>query len=73
MTVSTGNIVVEPVSQLGVTEQIFYHWRNEYGGLSVDQAKRLKHVEAENVRLKKAIANLTLDSHILKDAAEGNF
>ncbi len=70
---STGSTVVEAVRQLGVTEQTFYRWRNEYGGLSVDQAKRFEQIEAENVRLKRAIADLTLDNQILKDAAEGNF
>ncbi len=70
---STGSTVVEAVHQLGVTEQTLYRWRNEYGGLSVDQAKRFKQIEAENVRLKRAIADLTLDNQILKDAAEGNF
>ena len=70
---STGSTVVETVRQIGVTEQTFYRWRNEYGGLSVDQAKRFKQIEAENVRLKRAIADLTLDNQILKDAAEGNF
>ena len=70
---STGRTVVETVRQIGVTEQTFYRWRNEYGGVSVDQAKRLKQIEAENSRLKRAIADLTLDNQILKDAAEGNF
>ena len=70
---STGSTVVEAVRQIEVTEQTFYRWRNEYGGLSVDQAKRLKQIEAENSRLKRAIADLTLDNQILKEAAEGNF
>ena len=70
---STGSTVVETVRQIGVTEQTFYRGRNEYGGLSVNQAKRLKHIEAENSRLKRTIADLTLDNQILKDAAEGNF
>jgi len=70
---STGRTVVETVRQIGVTEQTFYRWRNEYGGLSVDQAKRFKQIEAENTRLKRAIADLTLDNQILKEAAEGNF
>jgi putative transposase len=70
---STGSTVVEAVRHLGVTEQTFYRCRNEYGGLSIDQAKRLKQIEAEKVRLKRAIADLTLDNQILKDAAEGNF
>ena len=70
---STGRTVVEAVRQIEVTEQTFYRWRNEYGGLSVDQAKRLKQIEAENSRLKRAITDLTLDNQILKEAAEGNF
>ena len=70
---STGNTVVEAIRQIGVTEQTVYRWRNEYGGLSIDQAKRLKQIEAENARLKRALADLTLDNQILKEAAEGNF
>ena len=70
---SPGSTVVEAVRQIEVTEQTFYRWRNEYGGLSIDQAKRLKQIEAENSRLKRAIADLTLDNRILKEAAEGNF
>ena len=70
---STGNTMVEAVRQIGVTEQTFYRWRNEYGGLSIDQAKRLKQIEAENARLKRALPDLTLDNQILKEAAEGNF
>ena len=70
---STGSTVVEAVRQIEVTEQTFYRWRNEYGGLSIDQAKRLKQIEAENSRFKRAIADLTLDNQILKEAAEGNF
>ena len=68
-----GQTVVEAVRQIGVTEQTYYRWRNEYGGLSVDQARRLKQLEQENVRLKRAVADLTLDKQILKEAAEGNF
>lgn len=56
-----------------VTEQTFYRWRNEYGGLRLDQAKRLKHLEGENTRLRRAVADLTVDNQILKEAAEGNF
>ena len=70
---STGNTMVEAVRQIGVTEQTFYRRRNEYAGLSIDQAKRLKQIEAENARLKRALADLTLDNQILKEAAEGNF
>jgi putative transposase len=58
---------------LGVSEQSYYRWRREYGGLKVDQAKRLKDLEKENSRLRRAISDLTLDKLILKEAAEGNF
>jgi transposase-like protein len=58
---------------VGITEQTYYRWRNEYGGLKVDQAKRLKELERENSRLKRAVAELTVDKLILKEAAEGNF
>ena len=68
-----GQTVVEAVRQIAVTEQTYYRWRNEYGGLSVDQARRLKQLEKENARLKRAVADLTLDKQILKEAAEGNF
>jgi len=59
--------------RIGVSEQSYYRWRREYGGLKVDQARRLKELEAENVRLRRAVADLTLDKLILKEAAEGNF
>lgn len=58
---------------LGVSEASYYRWRSEYGGLKVDQARRLKELERENARLKRAVAELTLDKLILKEAAEGNF
>lgn len=58
---------------LGITEHTYDRWRNEYGGLKIDQAKRLKELERENTRLKRAVADLTLDKLILKEAAEGNF
>ena len=58
---------------LGITEQTCYRWRKEYGGMKVSQAKRLKELERENGRLKKAVAELTLDKLILKEALEGNF
>ena len=57
---------------LGVSEQSYYRWRKEYGGLRTDQAKRLKDLEKENGRLRKAISDLTLDKLILKEALEGN-
>ena len=59
--------------RLGVSEQSYYRWRREYGGLKVDQARRLKELERENQRLCKAVSNLTLDKLILKEVAEGNW
>ena len=59
--------------KLGVTEQTYYRWRKEYGGLRTDQAKRLKELDKENVRLKKVVADLALDNAILKEAAYPNF
>ncbi len=68
-----GQTVVEVVRTLGITEQTYYRWRTEYGGVKVEQARRLKDLERENARLKRAVADLTLDKLILKEAAEGNF
>ena len=68
-----GNSVVQASRKIGVTEQTYYRWRKEYGGLKLDQAKRLKELEKENVRLKKVVANQALDMEILKEAASGNF
>ena len=68
-----GGTVAEASRQIGVTEQTFYRWRNEYGGLRIDQVKRFKQLELENTRLKRAVADLTLDNQILKEAVEGNF
>lgn len=68
-----GQTVGEVCRRIGVSEQSFYRWRREYGGLKVDQARRLKDLEQENARLKRAVADLTLDKLILKEAAEGNF
>ena len=56
-----------------MTEQTFSRWRSEYGGLRIDQARRLKRLELENSRLKRAVADLTLDNQILREASEGNF
>jgi len=67
-----GETMPEICRQIGVTEQTYYRWRKEYGGLKMDQAKRLKELEQENGRLKKAVADLTLDNMILKEAARGN-
>ena len=68
-----GRTVGEVCRRIGVSEQTYYRWRKEYGGLKVDQAKRLKDLETENARLKRAVAELTLDKLILKEAAEGNW
>ena len=65
--------VVEACRKLGITEQTYYRWKKEYGGLRVDQAKRLKGLEQENVRLKRLVADLSLDNSILKEVAAGNF
>ena len=59
--------------KLGVSEQTYYRWRKEYGGLRLDQAKRLKELERENTRLKKLVADQALDNSILKEVASGNF
>jgi transposase-like protein len=68
-----GMSVREMCKRLAVTDQTYYRWRKEYGGLKVDQARRLKDLEKENGRLKKVVAELTLDVAILKEAASGNF
>ena len=69
---SQGSNVASVCKQLGVSEQTCYRWRKLYGGMQVDQAKRLKALEAENARLRRAVADLTLDKQILKEVAEGN-
>ncbi len=58
---------------LGISEQTYYRWRKEYGGMKVDQARHLEELERENAQLKRAVANLTLDKLILEEAAKGNF
>jgi transposase-like protein len=65
--------VGEVCRKLGISEQTYYRWRKDYGGMRVDQAKRLKELEKENARLKKLVADLSLDKDILKEAARGNF
>ncbi len=67
-----GATVVEVCRKIDVIDQTFYRWRKEYGGMRVDQAKRLKELEVENTRLKKLVADLALDKAILKEAAQGN-
>ena len=71
--IAEGRTVAEAARRIGVTEQTFYRWRSEYGGLRIDQARRLKRLESENSRLKRAVADLTLDNQILREASEGNF
>ena len=70
---SKGRAVREAVKQIAITEQTYYRWRKEYGGLRLDQARRLKQLERENARLKRIVANQALDNAILKEAAEGNW
>ena len=65
--------MAEAVRTIGVSEPTYYRWRAEYGGLKPDQVKRLKQLEAENARLRKAVAELALEKVILKEAASGNF
>ena len=69
--VSQGVATAEAVRQIGVTEVTYYRWRQEYGGLKLDKVKRLKELELENARLRKAVSDLTLDKLILKEAARG--
>lgn len=71
--VANGKTTVQACKEASITEQTYYRWRKEYGGLQVDQAKRLKELEAENTKLKRLIANLSLDNLVLKDFASGNF
>ena len=71
--VAGGKSVGVAVREIGVTDHTCYRWRRAYGGLDLDQAKRLKKLEQENARLKRTIADLALDKQILKEAAEGNF
>ena len=68
-----GQTVAQVSRALAITEQTYYRWRAEYGGLKLDQAKRLKALERENARLRQAVADLTLDKLILKEAVEGNW
>jgi transposase-like protein len=65
--------MAEAIRSIGVTEVTYYRWRSEYGGLKGDQVKRLKELEAENTRLRRAVSDLTLDKMILAEAAKGNF
>ena len=69
---SQGGTLAEVCRALGITEQTYYRWRKEYGGLRMEQAKRLKQLEQENSRLRRAVADLTLDKQILPEAMRGN-
>jgi putative transposase len=71
--VSQGKSVADAVRSIGTTEVSYYRWRREYGGLKTAQVKRLKELEAENARLRKAVSDLTLDKMILAEAARGNY
>jgi transposase-like protein len=70
---ANGKTVAEVIRDLGISEQTYYRWRKEYGGMKVDQARQLKELQKENARLKRAVANLTVDKLILEEAAKGNF
>ena len=71
--INQGIAIAEASRKIGVTQQTYYRWRKEYGGLRIEQAKKLKNLEKENTRLKKLVADLSLDNAILKEAAEGNY
>lgn len=72
VSIATGSTVADASRSIGVTEQAFERQRSAYGGLRIDQARRLTHLESENGRLRRAAADLTLDNHMLKEAARGN-
>ena len=71
--VSQGSSVADAIRQIGVSEVTYYRWRQEFGGLKIEQVKRLKDLEVENARLRRAVSDLTLDKLILQEAAQGNF
>lgn len=70
---SQGKTVGQVCRSFGISEQSFYRWRSEYGGMKIDQVKRLKELEKENLRLRRAVSDLSLDKVILKEALEGNY
>ena len=70
---SKGSTIAQACKLIGITDQTYYRWRREYGGLKVDQARRLKDLEKENTRLKKLVADLSLDKAMLQEVASGNF
>src|SRR5246127_3765079 len=71
--VSQGQSIADAIRQIGVSEVTYYRWRQEFGGLKIEQVKRLKDLELENSRLRKAVSDLTLDKQILQKVAKGNF
>ena len=71
--VSQGQNIADAIRQIGVSEVTYYRWRQEFGGLKTEQVKRLKELETENSRLRKAVSDLTLDKLILQEAARGNY
>ena len=71
--ISQGSTISIASKKIGVTEQTYYRWRKEYGGMRIEQAKRLKELEKENTRLKRLVADLSLDNAILKEVTRGNF
>jgi putative transposase len=71
--VGNGKTTPQACREAGIVEQTYYRWRKEYGGLKLDQARRLRELERENSRLKRVVAELSLEKQILKDVAEGNF
>jgi len=71
--ISQGTSISEASRKIGVTEQTYYRWRREYGGMRVEQARRLRDLEKENTRLKRLVADISLDNAILKEATRGNF
>ena len=72
MMLAAGKTIGQVAQALAISEQTFHRWRNQYGGMKASEAKRLKHLEEENKRLKKLVADLTLDKDILKEVLEGN-
>ena len=73
MHLSQGSSVADAIRQIGVSEVTYYRWRQEFGGLKISQVKRLKELETENARLRRAVSDLTLDKVILQEAVRGNF
>ena len=73
LSINKGMDVVQACRQAGISDQSYYRWRKEYGGMKIDQAKRYKELERENARLKRLVADLSLDNSMLKEISEGNF